>query len=143
MSCRHVDVFDPGEEKSFVKTSHGCDEVVDEDLWAPVEDFVSDEDVVDLCPWVEWIDVVSQPAASVADVGETGDLAVRHGDGDEYPRVGEGPEDVWVDIKKFDTVDGRLVFEERGDLIRRREVVPKGTVVNTYAVHGGDVEYDD
>ncbi|KAG6430266.1 hypothetical protein SASPL_108330 [Salvia splendens] len=119
-----------------VEGLHGGNKVVDEVLWAPVEDLVAHDQIVDVCVRVEGLDVGGDPAAGGLGGGEGGDLVVGDSDGDQDAGVGEGAEDVGIDVEDLYAVYGCFVLEELRHLGWRREVVAEGAVVDADRMDG-------
>ena len=76
------------------------------------------------------------PAAGGLGGGEGGDLVVGDCDGDQDAGVGEGAEDVGIDVEDHYAVYGCFVLEELRHLGWRREVVAEGAVVDADRVDG-------
>lgn len=82
-------------------------------------------------------DVVSDPGLGGGEFCEGRYVAVADRDGDGDVCVGEGAEEFGVGVEELDAVYGGLGFEEIGYLLRWREVVGDGAVVDADGVSGG------
>ena len=101
------------------------------------DDFVTDNDTVDDCFWMERQNVIGNPRLCCRQLRERRDITIFGGDSDGDASVGKGVENVGVAIKDFDAVDGGLGFEEVGDFGWWREVVGDGAVVDADGVGSG------
>lgn len=108
-----------------------------------MEHLRADADVMELGSWVKRLDVGVHPPEGVPGVGERRNVAVGDGDGDEDAGVGEGFDDVGIDVKDFDPVDYCSGFQELGDLRVWWEVVAEGAVVDADGVYGGGEEEEE
>lgn len=114
---------------------HGGYEVVDEVLWAPVENLVSDSYVMDPGCWVKGFDMGGDPSAGGSYFGEGRDVAVGNSDGYEDAGVSEGSDDVGVNVEEFDSVYDGFFFKKLGYLGWWGQIVAQGTIVNTDGKH--------
>ena len=133
----YLNIRDPLSNKSSVESSHSRDKTKDQFHVSPMQNFATNENIVNFCLRVVRLYVINNPLASWIYVFQGGDVSVRGGDGDRDSRIGEGLEDFWVDIKDLDTVNGGFGLDEVRHNRWRREVVADCAVVNSDGVCGG------